>query len=177
MEGFMMAQRLDLCERVRFEVLLRQGLTNAEIAECLGKSRATVWREKKRCVQGAYCAQTAQNKANMKALRPRLDKLAADTGLAEQVADRLGERLSPHAISAELAELGYRICGETIYQACCYVSTSSGLPPNSWALLPRARRRCKPLSRCSQAKRSVLDDWRRRCDRRSEVDNRQEPGH
>ncbi len=46
MEGFIMAQSLDLCKRARFEMLLRQGLSNAEIALCLGRSRATVWREK-----------------------------------------------------------------------------------------------------------------------------------
>ena len=37
-----MAQRLDLWMRTRFEVLSQQGLPNAEIGECLGRSRATV---------------------------------------------------------------------------------------------------------------------------------------
>ncbi len=177
MEGFIMAQRLDVWMRAQVEVLSQQGLSNAEIALCLGRSRVTVWREKKRCEQGAYCAQISQNEADTKALRTRLCKLAVDSELAQQVSERLGERLSPHAISAELAELGYQICAETIYQACYDTSNRSGLPPKCWALLPRARRRRKPRGRCSQVKRSVLGDWWRICERPNEADNRQEPGH
>ncbi len=160
-----------------FEVLLQQGLSDAEIGKCLGRNCVTVWWEKKRCAQGVCRAETAQAVADSKALRPRLCKLAVDGEFAQQVADRLKERLSLHAVSAELRCLGYRICAETIYQACYDVSNRSGLPPKSWVLLLRARRRRKPRSRCSQAKRSVLGDWRRICDRPSEADNRQEPGH
>ncbi len=104
------------------------------------------------------------------------------------MSDWFGERLSLHAISAELAELGYRICVETIYQACYDVSTRNGLPSNCWVLLrshsyalyalqqgsglpskcwvllPRARRRKSP-SCCSQVKRLVLGGWRRVCER------------
>ncbi len=64
----------------------------------------------------------------------------------------------------ELAGLGYQICVETIYQACYDVSTRNGLPSNSWALLPRARRRKSPGC-FSQVKRLVLGGWRRVCDR------------
>ena len=88
-----------------------------------------------------------------------------------QVKDRFGERLSLHAISVELAELGYRICGETICWACYDVFNRSGLPPKSWVLLPRARRRCKPPSRSSQGRCSVLGDWCRICERPSEADS------
>ncbi len=89
-------------KRAWVEVLLQQGLSNTEIGECLSRSRITVARERKRCAQGAYRAETVQNEADTKALRPRLGELAADPGLAEQVSDRLGEGLSPHAILAEL---------------------------------------------------------------------------
>ncbi len=40
-EGFVMAQCLGVWMRVCFEVLLRQGLTNVGIGECLGGGRVT----------------------------------------------------------------------------------------------------------------------------------------
>ena len=64
--------------RACFEVLLQQGLCNAEVVLCLGRSRVTVWWEQKRFVQGAYHAETAQNGADGKALRPRLCELVVD---------------------------------------------------------------------------------------------------
>ncbi len=82
-------------------------------------------------MQGVHRAQQAQVPADRKALRPWLCKLASGSALAQQVSDRLKERLPLHAIAAELAEIDYQICAETIYRACYDASKRSGLPPNS----------------------------------------------
>ena len=47
-----MARRVCLEERVWIEVLSSEGLSDAEIAARLGRDRATVWREKRRCGGG-----------------------------------------------------------------------------------------------------------------------------
>ena len=172
-----MARRVCSEERVWIEVLSGEGLSDAQIAKRLGRDRATVWREKKRCGAGAYCAVGAQADADAGAKRPRAPKLGADAALCREVQQRLDERLSPHAISAELAELGMFVCAETIYRACYDPAAPSGLAAGTWNKLPRARRRRKPRSRCEQAKRSPLGDYRPIADRPASAEGRQEPGH
>ncbi|MDE0236701.1 MAG: IS30 family transposase [bacterium] len=172
-----MARRLDVGERARIEVLSQQGFGDGEIAVRVGRSRATIWREKKRCGPDVYCARRAQASADASAERPRLAKLASDPGLARLVHKRLKERLSPHAISAELAQSGHRVCAETIYRACYDRAGRSGLRPGAWKKLPRARRRRKPRGRCEKAKRSVLGEYKPIAGRPSEAEDRAEPGH
>ena len=159
-----MARRVCSEERVWIEVLSAEGLGDAEVAERLGRDRATVWREKKRCGAGADAG----------AKRPRAPKLGADAELCREVQQRLDERLSPHAISAEL---GLFVCAETIYRACCHHAAPGGLGAGTWNKLPRARRRRKPRSRCEQAKRSPLGDYRPIAERPAPVEGREEPGY
>ncbi|MCY3862193.1 MAG: hypothetical protein OXG67_09555 [bacterium] len=144
-----MARRLGAGGRARVEVLSEEGLGDGEIAERLGRSRAAIWRERKRCGPSAYCAVGARARADAAAGRPRRSKLASDAGLARLVQDRLKERLSPHAISAELRELGHKVCAETICRACCANCGRSELAAGAWAELPRSRRRRKPRGRCA----------------------------
>ncbi len=172
-----MARRLDAGERARIEVLSEAGLGDGEIAERLGRSRATIWREKRRGAPGAYRAGGAQAAAEGRARRPRPSKLASDEVLGREVQERLKERLSPHAIAAELRDLGHRVCAETIYRACYANCGQSGLAAGTWAGLPRARRRRKPRRRCEQAKRSALGDYKPIADRPAQADSRAEPGH
>ena len=70
-----------------------------------------------------------------------------------------------------------RVCAETIYRACYDRSGRSGLKPGTWEKLPRARRRRKPRSRCEEAKRSALGDYKPIADRPEAAADRQEPGH
>ena len=172
-----MARRVCSEERVWIEVLSGEGLSDAQIAKRLGRDRATVWREEKRCGAGAYCAVGAQADADAGAKRPRAPKLGADAELRREVQQRLDERLSPHAISAELAELGLFVCAETIYRACYDHAARGGLRAGTWNKLPRSRRRRKPRSRCEQAKRSPLGDYRPIAERPAPVEGRKEPGH
>ena len=86
-------------------------------------------------------------------------------------------RWSPQAISSDLGVLGLRVCSETIYRACYDRTGRRGLPPKSWQLLPRQRRRRKPRGRLEQAKRSVLSEFRPLAERPAKAASRAEPGH
>ena len=148
-EVFSMARRLCLDERARIEAMARAGLGAARIARCLGRHRSTVQRELARAggPQG-YRAGFAQQAAGARARRPRAPKLARDRVLAAAVAERLAQRWSPHAISADLGVRGLGVCAETVYRACYDHTGRSGLKPGSWNKLPRQRRRRKPRGRC-----------------------------
>jgi len=90
----------------------------------------------------------AQADVDGRAKRPRASRLAADGELHWLAQDRLVERLSPHAISADLCELVYKVCAETFYRACYHPDVVSDLKPGTWKKLPRSHRWCKPQSRC-----------------------------
>ena len=173
-----MARRLCLDERARIEAMAQAGLGAARIARCLGRHRSTVQRE---LARGGgpqeYRAGFAQQAAGARARRPRAPKLARDRVLASAVAERLEQRWSPHAISADLGVRGLGVCAETVYRACYSSSGNSGLKPGSWNKLPRQRRRRKPRGRSEQAKRSVLGEFRPLADRPAAADTRAEPGH
>jgi IS30 family transposase len=47
------------------------------------------------------------------------------------VQERLDERLSPHAVSAELRQSGLFVCAETIYRGCHGSSGRAGLKPGT----------------------------------------------
>ncbi|WP_420639783.1 IS30 family transposase [Candidatus Poriferisocius sp.] len=172
-----MARRLCVAERVRIEVLSGQGLGDGEIAGRLGRDRSTVWRERRRCGSGTYRALRAEADARARAARPRVSKLAGDGALCGRVQQRLDERLSPHAVSAELRSEGFRVCAETIYRACYRDSPAGGLKPGTWAKLGCARRRRKPRGRAEQAKRPVLGDYKPIAERPAAVEDRRVPGH
>ncbi len=125
----------------------------------------------------ALRARRAQAGADARAKRPRPWRLAADAELRLEVQERLDERLSPHAVSAELALCGLKVCAETIYRGCYDASRRSGLRAGAWKKLPRARPRRKPRGRPEQAKRSALGDYKPIAERPAEADNRKESGH
>ncbi len=173
-----MARRLGAGERFRIEALVGVGRSAAEIARWLGRSRSTVCREIAR--NGGRCgyrAEAAEQAATVRARRPRASKLTRDPGLASAVAEGLAQRWSPHAIAESLRDAGPGVCAETIYRACYDQSGRSGLAADSWKQLPRQRRKRKPKSRCEQAKRSALGDYRPLAERPVEVDDRGAPGH
>ena len=65
-----------------------------------------------------YDAEAAQAAADLRARRPKTPKLAGDPVLAAAVGGLLADRMSPHAISAQLRSEGHGICAETVYAAC-----------------------------------------------------------
>ena len=173
-----MARRLCLDERARVEAMAQAGLGAAQIAQRLGRHRATVYRELGRNGgPGGYDAQAAQAGSCARAGRPKAPRLAADAELAAAVCERLAMRWSPQAISADLRAQGLFVCAETIYRACYDRTGRRGLAARSWARLPRQRRRRKPRGRCEQAKRSALGEFRPLAERPAKAAGREEPGH
>ena len=173
-----MARRLCFEERARIEAMAQAGLSAAQIAQRLGRHRATVYRELRRNKgPGGYDAGAAQAGSCARAGRPKAPRLAADAELAAAVCERLAMGWSPQAISADLGALGLQICAETIYRACYDPTGRRGLAERSWAHLPRRQRRRKPRGRTEQAKRSALGEFRPLADRPAQAGTRAEPGH
>lgn len=170
-----MAERLSLAERARIEALADAGTRIDEIAELIGRDRSTVYREldRGRGRDGVYRAEPAHTAAGRRARRPKTAKLEADPALAGEVKARLALCWSPHAISADLAETGRRVCAETIYRAaysgCC-------LGADAWRSLPRQRRCRKRRSRRGD-KASPLGDYRPISERPAAAGDRSEAGH
>lgn len=171
-----MARRLCFEERVRIEEMAGAGCSASEAARRLGRCPSTVQRELRGCGPGAYRA-AAQAAADARARRPRAPKLVADAALAGAVQQRLAQRWSPHAISADLKAVGMHVCAETIYRACYGNSPETGLEAGSWNKFPRRRRRRKRRGRCEQAKRSALGEFRPLADRPAAAAERSEAGH
>ena len=170
-----MAARLSAFERARIEAMRSTGATASDIAVVLGRHPATVYRELGRCggPGTVYDAATAQADASRQARRPRACKLEADPVLAAQVKARLTQRWSPHAISADVAAAGQRVCAETIYRAAY---SGCGLGAQAWKDLPRGRRRRRPRSRHSE-KAGPLGVYRPLSSRPAAVGDRDEAGH
>ncbi len=170
-----MAARLSALERARIEALRSEGVRCEDIAAGLGRHPSTIWRElcRGRDADGVYRAEAAHAAAGARARRPRAGKLEADRGLASRVRRRLRRGWSPHAVSADLAGVGRRVCAETIYRAAY---SGRGLGPKAWKLLPRRRRRRRPRSRHTE-KASPLGRFRPLRERPAAAAGRSEPGH
>ena len=172
-----MAQRLSSEERVRVDEMARAGVDVDEMARRLGRHRSTVHRELKRCGgRCGYDAEAAQAAADLRARRPKTPKLAGDPVLAAAVGGLLADRMSPHAISAQLRSEGHGICAETVYAACYDHSGARGLPEGSWKLLPRRCRKRRPRGRHAR-KPSPLGDFKAISQRPASVEDRRQPGH
>ena len=172
-----MAQRLSSEERVRVDEMARAGVDVDEMARRLGRHRSTLHRELKRCGgRCGYDAEAAQAAADLRARRPKTPKLAGDPVLAAAVGGLLADRMSPHAISAQLRSEGHGICAETVYAACYDHSGARGLPEGSWKLLPRRCRKRRPRGRHAR-KPSPLGDFKAISQRPASVEDRRQPGH
>ena len=126
-----MAARLSAFERARIEATGSAGAVALDIAVVLGRHPATVCRELGRCggTEAVYDAAAAQADASAQARRPRAWELEADPVLAALVKARMTRRWSPHAISADMAAQGHRVCAETIYRAAY---SGCGLGAEAW---------------------------------------------
>ena len=176
-----MAQRLAFEERATIEAMTNEGFSAERIAQTLGRAASTVRRETARCERVRYSALDAQADADAAAARPRTCKLAADSGLAAEVAEMLAEGCSPHAVAglmrAQGRPPGRRVCAETIYAACYDPAGGRGLAAGSWRCLVRCRRRRKRRGRCEQARRGPLGQFRPLSERPAAVEGRCEAGH
>ena len=170
-----MAARLSRDGRALIEAHTRAGVRPEKIAGLIGRDPSTVRRELGRCGgAGRYSAVRAQQHAEALARRPLVCKLEADPALAGKVKRRLDLCWSPHAISADLAADGERVCAETIYRAAY---SSCVLGSEAWKNLPRRQRCRRPRSRRGAQTASPLGDYRPVCDRPAAVEDRSRPGH
>ncbi len=138
--------RLTVQERVRIEVLWKQGLSVPQIGLEVGRHRSTVWRELERnnssrhgvkhpagrradsrtglggVYRWGYLAVWAQRKADLRARRPRQPRCAVGSACRGLVLEHLAKRWSPRQIERRLRldhpdQPELWVSHETIYQA------------------------------------------------------------
>jgi len=121
--GPLSSRFLDQDDRIAIADGLNDGVEVKKIAETIGKSFQTVYREIKRNSKpdGTYQPWFAHNQALSARKRPKPTKLDCDPGLRRLVRDKLDKHWSPAQISRFLARtypdrIGRRLCAETIYQ-------------------------------------------------------------
>src|SRR5215472_12408452 len=88
--------RLSFAERERIFVGIHRGESDSEIARAIGRHRATVGREIRRCKErGKYRHLSADRMARRRAQRPKPSKLSRSPGLVAAVEEGLRRRWSP----------------------------------------------------------------------------------
>jgi IS30 family transposase len=172
--------RLSFEEREEIFAGVVAGLSDSEIARRVGRHRATVGREIRRCGgRGRYRPLRAEAVAQRLAARPKQGKLSASRRLCEEVEAGLERRWSPQQISARLKvdhpdDQEMRISHETIYRSL-YVQSRGQLRWQLCAQLRTGRRARRSRARIETRGRIV--GMVPIADRPPEVDDRRVPGH
>jgi transposase, IS30 family len=178
-------------EREEIAVLHAQRVGVREIARRIGRSPSTVSRELSgngdrlhgRAVTRRYRASTAQAKADRRAERPKVCKLAADPTLRAYVQDKLAcaEHWSPEQISARIRldfpdDERMRISHEAIYQAI-YIQGRGALKRDLARCLRTGRAVRKPHRRADARRSRQIPPELLIVNRPAEIDERAVPGH
>ena len=174
------ALRLSLLEREEIRAGIAAGDSFRAIARRIGRAASTVSRE----VGGSsgragYRATWADDRACLRAARPKRSKLAASPRLHGAVSGMLERRFSPRQISARL-RLDYphdpemRIAAETIYQSL-YVQSRGRLRKDLARYLRSGRTSRRP--RCGPSGRGQIKDMVSISQRPAEAEDRAVPGH
>ena len=165
-------------DRIAIADGLRAGVAVKQIAEAIGKSFQTVYREIHRNGKpdGVYQPWFAHNQAMSARKRPRPTKLDRDPGLRRVVRRKLDLRWSPAQISRFLArtypdQSGRRLCAETIY---CGLFAGELGRRTAKLRTGRSRRR---KQRRGVAPPNKIKDMRLLDQRPAEVAERVIPGH
>jgi IS30 family transposase len=174
-------------EREVIGLRLAAGVSKAEIARELGRSPSTITKEVQRnSAVGrhrdrgpAYRPRLAQYKAEQRAKRPKLSKLATDEALHAQVEQRLRKRLSPRQISKQLErdfldDGRMRVSHETIYRSL-YVQGRGELRRELTKCLRTGRAMRRPRARTES--RGKIPNMIMISERPPEVKDRAVPGH
>ena len=110
-------------DRIAIADGLHAGQPVKQIADAIGKSFQTVYREIKRNSKpdGRYQPWWAHNQALLRRKRPKEHKIRSSEPLRTAIRDKLGEKWSPQQISRYLARIfpddaTMRACPETIYR-------------------------------------------------------------
>ena len=172
--------RLNLDERIAIMRGHDAGLSDAAIAEQLGRDRTTIYREmrRNRNADGDYHALMAHARASQNAKRPKEFKLD-DTRLCAAVERWMDDGWSPKLIAEMLArdhpdDRLARVSHETIYK-CLYVQGRGQLRADLNKCLSTKRAARKP--RGSTERRGKFSDVITISQRPAVVDDRAVPGH
>ena len=172
--------RLSFEERERIFVGIYRGESDSEIARALGRHRATVGREIRRCAErGQYRPLKAERAARRLARRPKSTKLSRCPRLVAAIEQGLQRRWSPQQISARLKldhpdDEGMRISHETIYRSL-YVQSRGELRRQLTANLRTGRSTRRSRGRVDA--RGGIAQMVPIAARPPEVDERRVPGH
>jgi IS30 family transposase len=173
--------RLSFEERERSCVGVCRGESDSEIARAIGRHRATVGRELRRCgARRQYRPLRAARVASRLAQRPKLTKLSSSPRLVAAVEEGLERRWSPQQISARLKldhpdDEGMRISHETIYRSL-YVQSRGELRRQLSANLRTGRSTRRSRGRID-GRGGGIADMVPIAERPPEVDARRVPGH
>ena len=171
-------------ERIVIADRRRAGATIRQIAAELDRDPATVSRELRRNahqVSGDYRPHAAQARADARRPRPKVRKLAADTGLHHVVQDHLARKRSPEQIAAMLRRdfpdrPEWHVVHETIYQAL-YVQGRGELRREVALALRTGRTMRKPRRQPGQRQPRFLSPMVMISDRPADAEDRALPGH
>ncbi len=157
---------------------LRAGLSKQAIADQIGKSFQTVYREVERNCKpdGTYQPWWAHNQALLRRRRPKVVKLQVNDLLRALVLAKLSVKWSPQQIARYLTRVAgddrdQRVCTETIYRALFL-----GLLGKLDGKL-RTGRRFRKRQRRGVARRNEIPNLRPLRERPAEVNDRVVPGH
>lgn len=166
--------QITLNERYTLSVLRKQGHSNAEIAQYLGRHRSTIGREVRRnCrADGGYRHTVAQEKTNGRRRRSRRNSQFGRIEW-ELVETLVRDRFSPEQVSGWLKLLGLlEISRQTIYRRVKQDRKRGG---TLWQHLRQSGRYRKRYG--TQERRGRLSGKRHISERAAAVDSRTEIGH
>ena len=174
--------RLSVAERVEIMRGHDAGLSDAEIAERLGRDRTTIWRElrRNRNADGDYHALMAHARAAENGRRPKEFKLKGNP-LCASIEAWMDEGWSPKLIADVLArddpdDRLLRVSHETIYK-CLYVQARGSLRADLQQRLSTKRARRKPRGRSTGRGVYSSGEEFTISERPPEADDRAVPGH
>jgi transposase, IS30 family len=172
--------RLSLIEREEIRAGIAAGESFRAIARRLGRAPSTISRE----VGGVrgrsrYRATRADDRACLRARRPKPSRLASNPRLRRVVVEMLESRFSPQQISARLkldhpSDPEMRIAAETIYQSL-YVQSRGRFRKDLTRHLRTGRSRRKP--RRGPTGQGRIPEMISISERPAEVEDRAVPGH
>jgi IS30 family transposase len=172
--------RIGLSERIDIQSALHRGLSVTEIAMLLDRPRPTVWREigRNSNADGTYHALMAQQRSNVKALRPKPFKLVRHPE-QRMIEASFDEGWSPRVISHSLKvqfpnDKAHQVSYETLYNTL-YVQSRGSLRADLYKNLSTSRAARKP--RISVTRQRKIYDDALKIDDRPDVKDRSVPGH
>ena len=174
-------RELSLGERIAIQAGIERGDTLQAIGAALGRSQATISRERSRwCVDGRYQADWAHQQAQKLRRKPRVQRKLSEPQLWATVVDRLHQGWSPQQIALRLRHeqpehRRGRVSHETIYQAI-YLHPRGALRQALINCLRQGHARRLPRTR-GKDRRSQIPDMKSIHTRPDEVQPRLVPGH